>query len=187
MVLGIKPEAIEEYKRYHAAVWPEILNKITECNIRNYSIFLKDNLLFAYMEYHGDNKEADLGQDGGRSQNTGMVAHHGADAVSPCYQEAGRMVGPDGPGVSSRLIKKDNRTLMNRRSFNSLFKPAPRLLTRSKASRKNLPAPRSGIINPLGTLSKDTLSRSGSRMRNWASSFTGVSIPCLLGRPQPAN
>ncbi len=59
MVLGIKPEAIEEYKRYHAAVWPEILNKITECNIRNYSIFLKDNLLFAYMEYHGDNKEAD--------------------------------------------------------------------------------------------------------------------------------
>lgn len=59
MVLGIKPEAIDEYKRYHAAVWPEILNKITECNIRNYSIFLKDNLLFAYMEYHGDNREAD--------------------------------------------------------------------------------------------------------------------------------
>jgi L-rhamnose mutarotase len=59
MVLGIKPEAIDEYKRYHAAVWPEILDKISECNIRNYSIFLKDNLLFAYMEYHGDDREAD--------------------------------------------------------------------------------------------------------------------------------
>ncbi len=35
MVLGIEPEAIEEYKRYHAAVWPEILKKITECNIGN--------------------------------------------------------------------------------------------------------------------------------------------------------
>lgn len=58
-VLGIKPEAIEEYKRYHAAVWPQILSKITECHIRNYSIFLKDNLLFAYMEYHGTDREAD--------------------------------------------------------------------------------------------------------------------------------
>ena len=25
MVLGVKPEKLEEYKRLHAAVWPEIL------------------------------------------------------------------------------------------------------------------------------------------------------------------
>lgn len=59
MVLGIRPDAIEEYKRYHAQVWPEILNMITECNIKNYSIFLKDNFLFAYLEYHGLDREAD--------------------------------------------------------------------------------------------------------------------------------
>lgn len=59
MVLGIKHEEIENYKRYHAAVWPDVLRTIAACNIRNFSIFLKDDLLFAYMEYHGVNREAD--------------------------------------------------------------------------------------------------------------------------------
>lgn len=56
MVVGIRPEKIDEYKRYHAAVWPEVLAKISACNIRNYSIFLREpeNLLFSYFEYHGD-------------------------------------------------------------------------------------------------------------------------------------
>jgi L-rhamnose mutarotase len=60
MQLGIQPEAIEEYKRYHAAVWPGVLKTIRECNIRNYSIFLKDDLLFAYFEYHGSDFKADM-------------------------------------------------------------------------------------------------------------------------------
>ncbi len=60
-VLGIKPEAIAEYKRIHAAVWPDVLATISACNIRNYSIYLKepDNLLFAYFEYHGTDFIAD--------------------------------------------------------------------------------------------------------------------------------
>ena len=60
-VLGIKPEAIAEYKRIHAAVWPDVLATISACNIRNYSIYLKepDNLLFAYFEYHGTDFAAD--------------------------------------------------------------------------------------------------------------------------------
>jgi len=45
-VIGVKPEAIAEYKKHHAAVWPEVLEMIRNCNIRNYSIFLKDDLLF---------------------------------------------------------------------------------------------------------------------------------------------
>lgn len=54
-VLGIKPEAIPEYKRLHRETWPEILEIISRANIKNYSIFLKEpeNLLFAYWEYHG--------------------------------------------------------------------------------------------------------------------------------------
>ncbi len=61
MVIGLKPEKIAEYKRLHAAVWPEILDMISKCNIRNYSIFLKEpeNLLFGYWEYHGTDFEAD--------------------------------------------------------------------------------------------------------------------------------
>jgi L-rhamnose mutarotase len=59
-VIGVKPEHFECYKRYHAAVWPEILNMITECNIRNYSIFHKDNILYAYFEYIGTDFAADM-------------------------------------------------------------------------------------------------------------------------------
>jgi L-rhamnose mutarotase len=59
-VIRIKPEKLAEYKRYHAKVWPEILRKITECNIRNYSIYHKDGLLFAYYEYVGKDEKADM-------------------------------------------------------------------------------------------------------------------------------
>lgn len=59
-IIGVKPEHFEEYKKYHAAVWPEVLKMITLCNIRNYSIFHKDNQLFAYFEYHGTDFAADM-------------------------------------------------------------------------------------------------------------------------------
>ena len=59
-LIGVKPEKLAEYKRYHARVWPEVLRKITECNIRNYSIYQKDGLLFAYFEYVGSDYAADM-------------------------------------------------------------------------------------------------------------------------------
>jgi L-rhamnose mutarotase len=62
LVIGIKPDAIAEYKAYHAAVWPAVLEMISACNIRNYTIFLREpeNLLFAYFEYHGQDYAADM-------------------------------------------------------------------------------------------------------------------------------
>ena len=59
-VIKVSPDAIQEYKRYHAAVWPEVLEMIKKCNIRNYSIYLKDDLLFGYFEYHGQDFAADM-------------------------------------------------------------------------------------------------------------------------------
>ena len=59
-VIKVRPEKLEEYKRLHAAVWPDILKLIRECNIQNYSIFYKDGLLFAYFEYVGDDFDADM-------------------------------------------------------------------------------------------------------------------------------
>ena len=59
-VIKLKPERYEEYKVLHAAVWPEVLKMISDCNIRNYSIFHKDNYLFAYFEYVGSDFEADM-------------------------------------------------------------------------------------------------------------------------------
>lgn len=65
MVLGLKQEKMEEYKKLHAAVWPGVLKMIKECNIRNYSIYLHKldddrYYLFSYFEHTGDDFEADM-------------------------------------------------------------------------------------------------------------------------------
>jgi L-rhamnose mutarotase len=59
-VIKLRPEKEEEYRRLHAAAWPGVLAMIRECNIRNYSIFLKDGYLFSYFEYHGEDLAADM-------------------------------------------------------------------------------------------------------------------------------
>ena len=65
MVIGLKKEKVEEYKELHKNVWDDVLKKIEECNIRNYSIYLckleKDRYcLFSYFEYTGDDFETDM-------------------------------------------------------------------------------------------------------------------------------
>ena len=60
MTIRLREGSTEAYKMYHRAVWPEVLKKISECQIRNYSIYLKDGVLFGYFEYHGTNLKADL-------------------------------------------------------------------------------------------------------------------------------
>src|SRR6266566_5096676 len=52
----------EDMKRYGSVIGvrPEVLATIQRCNIRNYSIFLKDDLLFGYFEYHGTDYAADM-------------------------------------------------------------------------------------------------------------------------------
>jgi L-rhamnose mutarotase len=59
-VIGVKLDRVEEYKRWHAHVWPEIIETIRQCNIQNYSIYHKDGLLFAYFEYVGQDFAADM-------------------------------------------------------------------------------------------------------------------------------
>jgi L-rhamnose mutarotase len=61
-IIGVKPDDFEPYKEYHAAIWPEVLQMITACNIRNYSIFHIDGLLFAYFKCTGENFAADMAQ-----------------------------------------------------------------------------------------------------------------------------
>src|SRR5215471_4266622 len=59
-VIRLDPGQIDRYKEYHRDVWPEVLDMIRRANIRNYSIFLKDDYLFAYYEYHGRDHGADM-------------------------------------------------------------------------------------------------------------------------------
>jgi len=65
MVIGLKQDRIEQYKKLHAAVWPDVLKMIAECNIRNYSIYLRrlpdgNHYLFSYFEYVGDDFAGDM-------------------------------------------------------------------------------------------------------------------------------
>jgi L-rhamnose mutarotase len=63
-VVALKPDRVEEYKQLHADVWPEVLAMIRQCNIQNYSIYLRTlpdgrPYLFSYFEYTGEDFEAD--------------------------------------------------------------------------------------------------------------------------------
>ena len=59
-LIRVRPEQFEEYKRLHAHVWPEVLQRIETCNIRNYSVYHKDGFLFSYFEYVGEDYEDDM-------------------------------------------------------------------------------------------------------------------------------
>ena len=65
MVISVKEEKIEEYKKLQSDVWPDRLRMIKGWNIRNYSIYLGELedgkfYLFSYFEYRGDDFDADL-------------------------------------------------------------------------------------------------------------------------------
>ena len=60
MVIRVRPEKLEEYKRLHAEPWQDVLKMISACNIRNYSIYFKDGFLFSYFEYVGEDYAADM-------------------------------------------------------------------------------------------------------------------------------
>jgi L-rhamnose mutarotase len=64
-VIGVAEEKLEYYKELHANPWPEINSTLKECNIRNYSIYLRQlpdskYYLFAYFEYTGEDFDADM-------------------------------------------------------------------------------------------------------------------------------
>jgi L-rhamnose mutarotase len=50
-LLKVKPERLDEYKRRHEAVWPEMRAALRETGWHNYSLFLRaDGLLVGYLE-----------------------------------------------------------------------------------------------------------------------------------------
>lgn len=46
----VRPGQIEEYKRRHDDLWPEMKKVLTEAGIRNYTIWNVGNELFGYYE-----------------------------------------------------------------------------------------------------------------------------------------
>lgn len=56
----LKPEKVEEYVALHAEPWPGVLKTITDCNLKNYSIYRHGLEVFAYFEYVGEDYDADM-------------------------------------------------------------------------------------------------------------------------------
>jgi L-rhamnose mutarotase len=74
MVIGIKPEVIDEYKKLHADGNPGVRDLLTIANMENFSIFIHqfddgNYYLFGYYEYTGDNFEKDMAEIGAKDRN----------------------------------------------------------------------------------------------------------------------
>jgi L-rhamnose mutarotase len=49
--LQVRADRLDEYKRRHQHVWPEMLDALRDAGWRNYSLFLRDDgLLVGYVE-----------------------------------------------------------------------------------------------------------------------------------------
>lgn len=59
-LIKVRPEFEERYIILHKHTFPGVLESIKRSNIRNYSIFLLDGILFSNYEYVGANFEADM-------------------------------------------------------------------------------------------------------------------------------
>ncbi|OXB33441.1 hypothetical protein J007_06857 [Cryptococcus neoformans] len=61
-IVRVKPERLEEYKKVHAQVWPEVLGALRKAHVVDYSIhyFAPHNLLIAHMRYIGSDFQKDM-------------------------------------------------------------------------------------------------------------------------------
>jgi L-rhamnose mutarotase len=59
-VIRLRPEKEAQYRAMHADTWPQVLRTLKEAGVSNYSIFLRDGMLFSYMEFDGDDFEASM-------------------------------------------------------------------------------------------------------------------------------
>lgn len=50
-LLKVKPDRLDEYKKIHQDVWPEMKQALSETGWHNYSLFMReDGLMFGYFE-----------------------------------------------------------------------------------------------------------------------------------------
>ena len=59
-IIGLRSESTAQYRALHDHPFPAVIERISRSNIRNYSIFLRDGLLFSYYDYIGHDYAADM-------------------------------------------------------------------------------------------------------------------------------
>ena len=78
----LKSDKIAEYEALHAAPWPQVVQTIRDCNLRNYSIFREGEQVFAYFEYVGDDYDADMARMEADPETRRCWTH-----TKPCFQK----------------------------------------------------------------------------------------------------
>ena len=86
MALDLKDDAgtIEEYKKYHRAVWPEVLEGLKSTGISKMKIFLFGRRLFMYLETEDDfdlTRDFDRYMDSDRAQRWDALMREYQDQV----------------------------------------------------------------------------------------------------------
>ena len=77
--MKLKPGTVDEYKRRHDEIWPELAQLLREAGIYDYSIFLdeEDMHLFAVLKLRDSNKRDLLARTSGHAALVGV--HAGPD------------------------------------------------------------------------------------------------------------
>ena len=62
--MKLNPGMVEEYRKRHAGLWPELHKLLKDNGISEYSIFYdkETNILFAFQKQAGDQSSQDLGE-----------------------------------------------------------------------------------------------------------------------------
>ena len=62
--MKLNPGMVEEYKKRHKNLWPELRQLLKESGISEYSIFFdhETNILFAFQKQDGEQGSQDLGE-----------------------------------------------------------------------------------------------------------------------------
>jgi L-rhamnose mutarotase len=64
--MKLNPGMVEEYKKRHDNLWPELHQLLKDSGLAEYSIFFDEetNILFAFQKQYGDQGSQDLGKTG---------------------------------------------------------------------------------------------------------------------------
>jgi L-rhamnose mutarotase len=84
--MRLLPGAEAEYRRRHAEVWPEMLAELREAGATNYSIFLRGNDLFGYLEV--DDFDAFRAHMAASDVNARWQAAMGRELIDPMIDPA---------------------------------------------------------------------------------------------------
>ena len=70
--LKVRAGMLDEYRRHHEAMWPEMLDALRRAGWHDYSLFLRpDGTLFGYVESPGTLADAQAAMAWSRSTNAG--------------------------------------------------------------------------------------------------------------------